>query len=98
MLGVLVLAFFFRKVRGRGAFWGVLSGEAVIFACWYFTNIAYLWYNVIGCIVVIATGLIVTAFEPPECRETLESVFIQPSQLTNSPQVWSARDVRDTRE
>jgi Na+/proline symporter len=95
MLGVFVLAFFFRKVRGHGAFWGVLSGEAVIFACWYFTNIAYLWYNVIGCIVVVATGLIVTAFERPECREDLEPVFSRPSELTNSPQVWSARDVRD---
>jgi SSS family solute:Na+ symporter len=95
MLGVFVLAFFFRKVRGRGAFWGVLSGEAVIFACWYFTNIAYLWYNVIGCIVVVATGLIVTAFECPECREDLEPVFNRPSELTNSPQVWSPRDVRD---
>ena len=89
MLGVFILAFFFRNVRGRGAFWGVLSGEAVIFACWYFTNIAYLWYNVIGCIVVVATGLIVTAFERPECRENLEPVFIQPSQLMNSQQVWS---------
>src|SRR5260370_26651340 len=95
MLGVFVLAFFFRKVSGRGAFWGVLSGEAVIFACWYFTNIAYLWYNVIGCIVVVATGLIVTAFERPECREDLEPVFSRPSELTNRPQVWSACDVRD---
>ncbi|MCU1250680.1 MAG: Na+/solute symporter [Edaphobacter sp.] len=88
MLGVFVLAFFFRKVRGRGAFWGVLSGEAAIFACRYFTNIAYLWYNVIGCIVVVAT------FERPECRENLEPVFIQPSQLMNSQQVWSP-DVGD---
>ena len=78
MLGVFVLAFFFRKVRGRGAFWGVLSGEAVILACWYFTNIAYLWYNVIGCIVVVATGLLITAFERPEWRENLEPVFSLP--------------------
>jgi Na+/proline symporter len=95
MLGVFVLAFCFRKVGARGAFWGVLSGEAVIFACWYFTNIAYLWYNVIGCIVVVATGLIVTAFERPARREDLEPVFSQLSELTNSQQVWPVRDVRD---
>ena len=63
MLGVFVLAFAFPKVRGRGAFWGVLAGEAVIFACWYFTSIAFLWYNVIGCLVVVATGLVITAFD-----------------------------------
>jgi Na+/proline symporter len=66
MLGVFVLAFFFKRVRGRGAFWGVLCGEAVIFACWYFTNIAFLWYNVIGCVVVVAAGLVITAFGPAE--------------------------------
>ena len=65
MLGVFVLAFAFPKVRGRGAFWGVLSGEAVIFACWYFTNIAFLWYNVIGCAAVVLTGLAITALQGP---------------------------------
>lgn len=60
MLGVFVLAFFFPRVRARGAFYGVLAGEAAIFAAWYFTKIAFLWYNVIGCLVVIATGVVVT--------------------------------------
>ena len=63
MLGVFVLAFACPTVRGRGAFWGVIAGEMVIFACWYFTNIAFLWYNVIGCLVVVATGLAITAFD-----------------------------------
>ena len=31
MLGVFVLAFFFKRVNARGAFYGVLVGEAVIF-------------------------------------------------------------------
>jgi Na+/proline symporter len=62
MLGVFVLAFACPKVRGRGAFWGVLAGEAVIFACWYFTTIAFLWYNVLGCLTVVTTGLVITAF------------------------------------
>jgi SSS family solute:Na+ symporter len=63
MLGVFVLAFFFPRVRARGAFWGVLAGEAAIFACWYFTNLAFLWYNVVGCVVVVLTGLLVSRFE-----------------------------------
>jgi Na+/proline symporter len=63
MLGVFVLAFFFRRVGGRGAFYGVLAGEAVIFACYFFTGIAFLWYNVIGCLVVVATGVAVSRIE-----------------------------------
>ncbi len=63
MLGVFVLAFFFPKVRARGAFWGVIAGEAAIFACWYFTSLAFLWYNVVGCVVVVAIGILVSQFE-----------------------------------
>jgi Na+/proline symporter len=61
MLGVFVLAFFFKRVTARGAFYGVLVGEAVIFSCWYFTKIAFLWYNVIGCIVVLIAGVVISA-------------------------------------
>ena len=63
MLGVFVLAFFFRRVTALGAFVGVLAGEAVIFSCWYFTTIAFLWYNVIGCLVVVMTGVVVSVFD-----------------------------------
>lgn len=60
MLGVFVLAFFFRFVGAQGAFWGVLAGEAAIFYCWRFTSISFLWYNVIGCLVVIAVGCLLS--------------------------------------
>jgi SSS family transporter len=60
MLGVFVLAFFVKRVGATGAFAGVIAGEAAIFAAAKFTNIAFLWYNVIGCLVVIGTGLAVS--------------------------------------
>jgi Na+/proline symporter len=63
MLGVFVLAFYFPRVRARGAFYGVLAGEAVIFAAWHFTDIAFLWYNVLGCLVVVATGVLVSRLD-----------------------------------
>lgn len=58
LLGVFVLAFFFRRVGGTAAFVGMLAGEAAIFWA-YFTRISFLWYNVIGCAVVIVTALAV---------------------------------------
>ena len=62
LLGVFVLAFFFRHVGANGAFYGVLAGEAAIFAANRFTKISFLWYNVVGCLVVIATGVLVSRF------------------------------------
>ncbi len=61
LLGVFTLAFFFRRVGGNGAFYGMLAGETAILATAYFTHISFLWYNVIGALVVIITALLITA-------------------------------------
>jgi len=58
LVGVFALAFFFPRVTGTGAFLGMLAGEAAIFAAWQFTDISYLWYNLIGCLVVIGVGFV----------------------------------------
>lgn len=61
LLGVFILAFFFPRVKGSGAFWAMVAGEAVILACARFTGIAFLWYNVIGAVVVVLAGLALQA-------------------------------------
>jgi hypothetical protein len=60
LLGVFVLAFFFRGVGANGAFFGVLAGEAAIFSANLFTKISFLWYNVIGCVVVVVVGVAIS--------------------------------------
>jgi Na+/proline symporter len=62
LLGVFVLAFAFPRVGGTAAFIGVLAGEAAIFSAHAFTGISFLWYNVLGCLVVVATGLLLSAY------------------------------------
>ena len=64
LLGVFVLAFWFRRVTGTAAFAGMLAGEAAIFWAFWFTGISFLWYNVIGCVVVVLTGVLVSYFKP----------------------------------
>ena len=59
LLGCFVLAFGFRRVRGTATFIGMLAGEAVVFWA-FFAGISYLWFNVIGCVVVVATALVIT--------------------------------------
>jgi Na+/proline symporter len=63
MLGVFVLAFFVKRCTSTGAFVGVLAGEAAIFITAQFTS-AFLWYNVIGCLVVVAAGWSISVFQP----------------------------------
>jgi Na+/proline symporter len=56
MLGVFVVAFFMKRAGGTAAFWGVVAGQSVTFAVARFTPIAYLWYNMVGCMVVLAVA------------------------------------------
>jgi len=65
LLGVFTLAFFFKRVGGTAAFWGMLAGEAAIFSSALFTSVSFLWYNVIGSVVVVVVALLLSKFAPP---------------------------------
>jgi len=64
LLGCFVLAFGFRRVGGTATFFGMLAGEAAIFAAFLFSQISWLWYNAIGCVVVLAVALAITYVSP----------------------------------
>jgi SSS family solute:Na+ symporter len=54
MLGIFLIAFYMKRLGGWATFWAALIGEASVLACAQFTDISWLWYNVIGCAVVVA--------------------------------------------
>lgn len=64
LLGCFVLAFAFRRVRGTAAFAGMLVGEATVLATSAWTDISWLWFNVIGAAVVVLTALAITHAGP----------------------------------
>ena len=64
LLGCFVIAFALKKVRGTATFIGMLAGEAAIFWAFLHGGISYLWFNVIGCAVVVGVALLVTAVWP----------------------------------
>jgi Na+/proline symporter len=53
ILGIFIIAFFFKKIGGTATFIAGVISELTILACYFFTDIPYLWYNVIGPVVVI---------------------------------------------
>ena len=65
ILGVFVLAFYFPRVGNKAAFGGAVIGLAAVVACWIFTSMAYLWWNVVGCVVGVAASLVIQAVVPP---------------------------------
>ncbi len=63
ILGVFLLAFLARSSTGSGAFWGLIVGEVAVFATAYYTSISYLYYNVVGAVAVLLTGLLISYFQ-----------------------------------
>ena len=64
LLGCFVVALVFRRVRGTAVFWGMLAGEAAVFWAFFYTGMSYLWYNALGCGVVVITALVLTYLSP----------------------------------
>jgi solute:Na+ symporter, SSS family len=64
ILGVFLLAFMVRRCNGTGAFYGLLAGEIAVFAVAYYTSISWLYYNVVGVAVVLASGTVVSMIRP----------------------------------
>lgn len=59
LLGVFVLAFAVPKANASGAFFGLLCGMLSVWAVSTFSNLAFLWFNVVGtCATVLAGGSI----------------------------------------
>jgi SSS family transporter len=53
ILGVFLVAFFFKKVQGTAVFYAALLTEIFVIAMFIFDSVAFLWLNLIGCLMVV---------------------------------------------
>ena len=56
ILGIFLIAFSFKRIGGDATFAAAIIAEAVVLTCFFFSEIPYLWFNVIGCAVLIAVA------------------------------------------
>ena len=60
LLGVFVLAFAVPRANSRGAFFGLLFGITSVWIASWYTTIEFLWFNVIGCMVTVIAGYLIS--------------------------------------
>ena len=53
VLGIFLLAFFFKHIKGNAVFVGALITQFIVVIGWWFDWMPYLWLNLFGCVVVI---------------------------------------------
>ncbi|MGH9797925.1 MAG: sodium:solute symporter family transporter, partial [Candidatus Polarisedimenticolia bacterium] len=56
ILGMFLTAFLLKRVRGTAVFMAALLAETTVIALYLTTDTGYLWYNLIGCGLVLALG------------------------------------------
>lgn len=70
ILGIFLCAFYVKRVGGTAVFWAAIIAEGVVFYCYFFTDLAFLLYNIIGCLVVIFIAILIQAVQGQSAKTT----------------------------
>lgn len=71
ILGIFVVGFFIKWIKGKAVFIAAIGSQALILVVHFFNgkglmgfewNIGFLWYNAIGCLAVVLFGLVLQPF------------------------------------
>jgi Na+/proline symporter len=67
-LALFLVAFFLKRIGGTAIFWAALAAQTLVLVLYYFLNISYLWYNLIGCAACVLLSLLIQLFLPPNTQ------------------------------
>lgn len=62
ILGVFLVAFYMKKINGTAVFYAAILAELFIVYAWIVDLTAFLWLNVIGCLLVMAFAFLIQIF------------------------------------
>ncbi|MEI9921475.1 MAG: sodium:solute symporter [Bacteroidota bacterium] len=59
LLGMFLSAFYIKYIKSDAVFIAALIGEGIVLSVWLFTDLAFLYYNFIGCAAVVGFALLI---------------------------------------
>lgn len=62
VLGVFLVAFYFKKLGANATFWAAILAELLVVLFWWLDLTAFLWLNLIGCVLVIGLAAVIQGF------------------------------------
>lgn len=63
VLGIFLLAFFFKMVHARAVFMAAILTQIIVIVGWWYDWMPYLWLNLFGCLVVISIALLIQTLQ-----------------------------------
>ncbi|MGB3586451.1 MAG: sodium:solute symporter [Tunicatimonas sp.] len=72
ILGIFLTAFYIRYIQAKATFWGAVVAEGMVLSLFFFfrDQIGFLWYNFIGCAIMIVMGFLLQLLLPSSPKET----------------------------
>ncbi len=64
VLGIFLVAFFVKHVRGHAVFAAAVISQTAVIGLFFLSDIGYLWFNLIGCALVVVLSLVAQAALP----------------------------------
>lgn len=61
ILGIFLVAFFFKRIGGSATFWAAIFTEILVVIVFIFGSVAFLWLNLIGAVALILLALLLDA-------------------------------------
>ncbi len=68
ILGLFVVSFYVKFVKGTAVFIAGILGQILVIYCYFFTEIAYLNFNIIGCMTVVFISMLIQSMTPKNQR------------------------------
>ncbi len=62
ILGIFLSAFYIKYLKSTAVFIGGIVGEIIILYLYFYTDVAFLMYNIIGCVAVIVVAFVLQFF------------------------------------
>jgi Na+/proline symporter len=58
ILGIFLVAFMFKQIKGASAFYAAILAEGLVLYMYFYTDISFLWFNLFGSALVIGFSFI----------------------------------------
>ncbi|MDQ5965796.1 MAG: solute:Na+ symporter, family [Cyanobacteriota bacterium erpe_2018_sw_39hr_WHONDRS-SW48-000098_B_bin.30] len=62
LLGLFVVGFFIKQVKGNAVFIAALAAQSIIFALFFSATVSYLWFPLIGCTICVIFSIVLQKY------------------------------------
>lgn len=74
VLGIFLVAFYFKTIQGKAIFWAAVISQLIIFVIFYLDVVSFLWLNFIGAINTILLAFLLQYTLPKEEKKVIEEI------------------------